>query len=145
MKIIYLAGPLYTEGERILLESIDKLCKEKGFSTYLPHKDGGLFTRKEKSSKDFFINDLKKLDEASLIIVVFNGPDVDSGTSWEMGYFFSKGRPIIGYLNDTRIYDQVKQLNPMIINSSDRVVNNLEGLKKILGQMKNGKINNKKT
>jgi len=132
MKTIYIAGPLYTEGDRFLLEKIDNICKQAGFNTYLPHRDGGLFIRCEESSRKFFINDLEKLDEISIIIVVLNGSDVDSGTSWEIGYSFSKNKIIIGYIEDSRIYEYNKQLNPMISNSLNKLVKNIEELKMVL-------------
>lgn len=132
MKRIYIAGPLFTEGERDLLEKIDDICISIGFKTYLPHRDAGLFTRSEDSSRGFFERDLTEIENASLIIAVLNGQDVDSGTSWEMGYGFSKNKPIIGYINDTRRYDPKMQLNPMIFNSLENLATNIDELKKML-------------
>lgn len=43
MKKIYIAGPLCTEENRAFLEELDKICKEMGFETFLPHRDAGLF------------------------------------------------------------------------------------------------------
>ena len=39
---------------------------------------------------------LAALERASLVIAVWNGPDVDSGTAWEMGFAYSRQVPIIG-------------------------------------------------
>lgn len=136
MKKIYVAGPLFTEGERILLEKVDALCRSIGFSTYLPHRDAGLFIRNEDSSKKFFIHDLKEIENSDIIVAILNGQDTDSGTSWEMGYGFAKTKPVIGYISDTRVYDPKMQLNPMVINSIKHLVTNLEELKKALEQEK---------
>jgi len=39
---IYIAGPLCDEKNRDFLEQIDKICKDLGFETFLPHRDAGL-------------------------------------------------------------------------------------------------------
>ena len=39
---VYIAGPLFTQGDRWFLEKIDDLLQNHGFVTYLPHRDGGL-------------------------------------------------------------------------------------------------------
>ena len=132
MTYVYIAGPLFTEGERRILEDIDKFFQQVNFRTYLPHRDAGLFTREGDSSRRFFNNDLEKLQEADFIIAVLNGVDVDSGTSWEIGYAFAHKKPVIGYVKDTRVYDPKTQFNPMIWNSLAHLVNNLEELKEIL-------------
>ncbi len=86
---IYIAGPLFDPGERWYLEQIDAICRDLGLYTYLPHRDGGL---KAGAGTDFaaiFAADLDALERASLVIAVWNGPDVDSGTAWEMGFAYS--------------------------------------------------------
>lgn len=39
---VYIAGPLFTQGDRWFLEKTDDLLQNHGFVTYLPHRDGGL-------------------------------------------------------------------------------------------------------
>jgi len=57
MTKVYIGGALFSPSERANLESIDSLCKELGFTTYLPHKDGGLFIRGNNNSASFFTAD----------------------------------------------------------------------------------------
>ena len=47
------------------------------------------------------------------MIAVINGADIDSGTSWEIGFAYSKGIKIYGILEDTRKLS-TNLLNPMI-------------------------------
>lgn len=131
MHNIYVAGPLYTPEERKLLEKIDRLCRKIGFDTYLPHRDAGLFIR-GKGSERFFREDVKKLGRADMIVAVLNGADIDSGTCWEIGYAYREKKPIIGYLDSTRIYEPEQQLNLMIYNSLDSLVHNMKNLEKTL-------------
>ena len=137
MAQIYIAGPLYTSSERLLLEHIDAVCKQKSFTTYLPHRDAGLFIADESSTLPFFQRDRDELDNVLLVIAVLNGSDIDSGTSWEMGYAYGNDKPIIGFLDDIRVYEPLKQLNLMITNSVTNVVNNLEQLATALDSLRN--------
>jgi len=135
MPKIYVAGPLFTEEQRWLLERVDAVCREQGFETYLPHRDAGLFDR-DSDSSFFFQQDLRQLQEAAAVVAVLNGDDVDSGTAWEMGYFYAiKGGPIIGYVNDTRKPHPKAQLNPMVVGSLLALVSTMEDLAHALRQI----------
>lgn len=115
--LIYVAGPLFTSGERWYLEAIDSLCQEAGFATYLPHRDAGLCPSSGEGGKFFFTEDLKKLDLADLVVAVLNGREVDSGTAWELGYAFARGCPILGIYDDKRISSPQAGFNPMVFHS----------------------------
>ena len=114
---IYIAGPLFTEGDRWFLEKIDALCNKLGFITYLPHRDAGVCPPSGIGSNSFFLRDLEELNECKIVVAVLNGTDIDSGTSWEIGYAYSKNKKIIGYLDDSRVENPVANLNLMILNS----------------------------
>jgi len=134
MKIVYIAGPLFTPSQRNYLEKINKLIKSLGFNTYLPHKDGGLFIRGITKSADFFDKDLNALDNCNILIAVLNGNEVDSGTAWEMGFAYFKKIPIIGILEDSRKPND-DLLNVMISNSTIKIARNLEELKEELERL----------
>lgn len=132
MNKIYIAGALFSPAERENLEQIDSACKELEFSTYLPHRDGGIFIRDDNNSSSFFIADKDNIDNSKIIIAVLNGLEIDSGTSWEIGYGYSKGKIIIGYLQDIRVFNHNRQLNPMILNSINHLARDIHALKDIL-------------
>ncbi len=114
--LIYLAGPLFTPGDRAYLEQLDALCRDLGFATYLPHRDAGLADRSQ-GTRIFFDRDLEALQRIDIVVAVLHGTDVDSGTAWEMGYAYATGRPIFGIVEDTRVPDPDNLLNPMIRHS----------------------------
>lgn len=117
---IYIAGPLFDPGERWYLEQIDVLCRRLGCRTYLPHRDGGL---KSGAATDFaviFAADTAALDAADLVVAVWNGPDVDSGTAWEMGYACARGCPVIGIQEDVRLHTPAVQMNIVVYQSAQR-------------------------
>ncbi len=118
---VYIAGPLYTDGERWYLERVDDLCRQLGFETYLPHRDAGLGMADEYSIERCFRMDVENLDQCDLIVAVLNGWDVDSGTAWEIGYAYSRGKPVLGIHEDTRIYSLNADMNLMIVRSIEIV------------------------
>jgi len=127
-KKIYIAGPLCTEKEREFLEGIDKMCKNLGFSTFLPHRDCGLW--KEKSDvKKIAKGDLSGFEECNLLIANLNGFNVGAGTAWEMGYAYAKNIPIIALKTDRKIEIEVVSA---IIAGTTKIVTSLNELRKEL-------------
>lgn len=114
---IYIAGPLYNEGERWFLEQIDQLCRRLGFDTYLPHRDAGLCPASGEGGESFFQADWKELERVDLVVAVLNGPSIDPGTAWEIGFAYARGCRIIGVVDDTRIFDPQANINLMIYHS----------------------------
>ena len=128
---IYIAGPLFDPGERWYLEQIDALCDELGFCTYLPHRDGGV----KSAVVDFqaiFMADMRALEAADLVVAVLNGPDIDSGTAWEMGVAYARGCPIIGLHEDIRIRDAAAQMNIVVYHSAQYVCASFKELRATL-------------
>lgn len=130
----YIAGPLFTQSERALLENIDKLCKELQFETYLPHRDAGIFYGSARRSREFFEKDKNVINECDIMIAVIS-KTVDEGTAWEMGYACSLGKWIILLLEDVRIYEPEMQLNVMIFNSGE-IARSLDELRGQLEKIK---------
>jgi len=107
-KLVYVAGPLFSEAERTFLEQIvDTLAKSAGLDPladfFLPHRDGGELGKGPKRV-DIFELDLHYLDSAEVVVALLDGPDVDSGTCIELGYAYARGKKIFGILTDFRAY-----------------------------------------
>ena len=98
MDYVYIAGPLFDDHERSYLESISKIFEERGYETFLPHRDAGVvkggYTKDIKDQ--IFITDIEALNKASIVVALLTGRDVDSGTAAEIGYAFAKEKTIIG-------------------------------------------------
>lgn len=98
MKNVYLASPL----DALYREHIEKakeVLKEKGFIVYAPlehiipnawdypNQEWGLMV---------FTNDVSAIDDSDFVVVLsFGRKHITSGTSWECGYAFAKGKKII--------------------------------------------------
>lgn len=107
-KLVYVAGPLFSEAERAFLKvMVDTLAKASTLDPiadfFLPHRDGGELGKGLKR-KDIFELDLQQVDSAAIVVALLDGQDVDSGTCIELGYAYAKGKKIFGLLTDFRAY-----------------------------------------
>ena len=56
---------------------------------------------------------LEAIDASHCVIAWLDGPDADSGTSFEVGYAYAKGIPVIGIRTDFRL-NQERGVNIML-------------------------------
>jgi len=80
MAQVYVAGPLFNEGERWYDEQIDAVVRAAGFTTFLPHRDG--VEGKQKSAgnlRAIFDEDRDNVDAAQIVVANLNGNAVDDG------------------------------------------------------------------
>ena len=108
-KLVYIAGPLFSDAERSYLELMVK--ELSNFSNldpdadfFLPHRDGGELG-KGPTRKDIFELDIRQVNSAKIIVALLDGQDVDSGTCIELGYAYAKGKKTFGLLTDFRAYE----------------------------------------
>lgn len=113
--LVYIAGPLFNEKEREFLDEINSVCKAIGIETYLPSQDGGLLS--QDNNDEVFQADIKALNKASLVVASLNGVDVDSGTAFELGYGFAKGKKLFGLHTDSRVFNPSSEVNLMMLKS----------------------------
>jgi nucleoside 2-deoxyribosyltransferase len=107
-KLVYVAGPLFSEAERAFLElMVDTLAKASGLDPvadfFLPQRDGSELGKGPKR-KDIFELDLQQLGSSAVVVALLDGQDVDSGTCIELGYAYAEGKKIFGLLTDFRAY-----------------------------------------
>lgn len=100
MKKIYLAGfdvfapDAVQRGAKMKL-----LCAEKGFAGLYP------FDNEADHAAGIFAGNCGLIDQADIVIAnlnAFRGNEPDSGTCFEVGYAFAKGKTVYGYLSDGR-------------------------------------------
>jgi len=131
---IYIAGPLCTKENREFLEELDKMCKEMGFATFLPHRDCGLYEGDNGRIEEIAKRDLEEIKECDVMIGVLNGICVGAGTAWEMGYAQAIGKRVIGLKSDRSIEESISDISVIIagcvevVESVDRLREELEKL-----------------
>ena len=134
MNYVYIAGPLFDDHERNYLESIAEIFENRGYKTFLPHRDAGVVSDQytEDEKKKIFTTDLNALKQADIIVALLTGRDVDSGTAAEIGYAFANNKRLFGI--DA---NNVKFLNIFIwglMDNGNKIVNNLSDLEKQLDE-----------
>jgi nucleoside 2-deoxyribosyltransferase len=101
---IYLAGPLFTLAEQKFNSALAQFLRKKGFAVWLPQDH----EPRQKTATAIFEMDLAGLDWADMVVAFMDGPDPDSGTAWECGYAYGKGKPIVCYRTDFRVTGDTK-------------------------------------
>lgn len=129
MARFYIAGPLFSLQEREALERIDAALKAAGHATFLPHRDGGddSATRgpedddsAEERRRRIFDADMKGLRDADAVVAMLDGPDVDAGSAFELGYAYAERKPIFGLRTDFRTLGPEGAVSLMLLGACDR-------------------------
>ena len=103
MTKLYLAGPLFTVAEQNFNADLARFLEGEGFEVWLPQEHEARRVKTAKRAKAIFAMDVAALDAADMVIACMDGPDPDSGTAWECGYAYAKGKPIVCYRTDFRL------------------------------------------
>jgi len=98
---IYLAGPLFSVAERAFNELLADRLRTAGHKVWLPQES----EQRPMSARQIFEKDVEGVDWAEVVVANMDGPDPDSGTSWECGYAYRK-KPVIVFRTDFRVGDQ---------------------------------------
>ena len=112
---IYLAGPLFTQAERLWNRELATALEEAlGCKVALP-QDIPVDERKPKRQRfgAIFRSCIEGLDACDVLVAVVDGADADSGTAFEMGYAYAIGKPVVAVRTDYR-RQQEKGTNLMI-------------------------------
>ncbi|MDV0447318.1 hypothetical protein MsAg5_12020 [Methanosarcinaceae archaeon Ag5] len=131
---IYLAGPLFSQAEREFNQKLNSMFIDMGFSVFFPQEDAedNDVERHNQNQSGIFASCFAGLDTSDLVVAVLDGPDVDSGTAWELGYAFAAGIPIIGMRTDFRIHTPNEKVNLMIQETLEAFVSSVEELRAVL-------------
>ncbi|MFM7890678.1 MAG: nucleoside 2-deoxyribosyltransferase [Actinomycetota bacterium] len=122
----YIAGPLFDEGERWFIETVETRVAALGFDTFLPHRDNPPKT--PATVRTIFGNDKGAIDRCDVIVANLNGITTDDGTAWELGYAFARGKHGIGIFTDwrARFPAENEVVNLMMQCSLDVLVRSLD-------------------
>ncbi|MEW6420012.1 MAG: nucleoside 2-deoxyribosyltransferase [Nitrospirota bacterium] len=149
MKKIYLAGPLFSEAEQIWLlntkKKIEDLAIQRGVKVeiiwpyeLIPKKE--IYSLGERAKFEIFSRCKSHLNDTDILIALLDGPQVDDGTAWEIGYFYrnkSDKSYIIGIRTDFRNAGETinSKVNSMIEASCDKIANSSENLTQMLFEL----------
>lgn len=113
---IYLAAALFTSAERAWNKELELLLLRAGHEVFLPQEKES----SKRTAEALFDGDRAGLDWADVIVAIMDGPDPDSGTSWECGYAYGK-KPIVLVRTDFRSSGDrlIGPFNAMLLASAD--------------------------
>jgi nucleoside 2-deoxyribosyltransferase len=115
---IYMAGPLFSTAELAFNSEFAGLLRAQGHEVFLPQEQ----EPRKDLPKAIFEIDLGGLDWADGVVACLDGADPDSGTCWELGYAFAKGKLSIVYRTDFRLFEGNDPINLMMTESADHVI-----------------------
>ena len=94
---LYFAGPLFSSAERDWNANVAANLRAAGHEVYLAQEN-----EPGKSASEIFAVDVGGIDWSEALIAIMDGPDPDSGTAWEVGYAYGKGKPVVLVRSDIR-------------------------------------------
>ncbi len=99
IKSVYLAGPLFTHGERALLGAVKGELVHRGYHVREPWE---FCSDCVTDSSQIARRCIAELLASDLVLACLDGADVDSGTAFECGYAVALGYAVIGFRSDFR-------------------------------------------
>jgi nucleoside 2-deoxyribosyltransferase len=114
---IYLAGPLFTTPEREWNLGLAARLRTGGHEVFVPQENPAA----ERTGRAIFLKDLEGLDGADTVVAIMDGADPDSGTCWECGYAYAKGKTVVLFRSDIRGSGDEHDIpyNAMLIGAAD--------------------------
>jgi nucleoside 2-deoxyribosyltransferase/predicted secreted protein len=129
---VYLAAPLFSEAERAFNDSVARLLVRHLFEVHLPQEAGDdSAIRNAREQEKLFSANTTALENADCVVAIIDGADADSGTAWEMGYAFARGKPVIALRTDFRRVGHHEHVN-LMLEKSARVVGSVEEILAVL-------------
>lgn len=131
---VYLAGPLFTLAERRFMAHLRDLAGAlPGVAALWPgdfFADHDLAAMGAGAKEHIFRGCVAGLASCDLIAAVLDGPQVDDGTAWEVGYAYAKGIPAWGLRTDFRVAGDTAHslVNCMVECSCERTFRDVDAL-----------------
>ena len=114
-KTIYMAGPLFNEGDRYTNQLNSDALREAGYSTFLPQEIVINNESTELVKAACFYMDFKAIKLCDVLLANCNGIEIDSGTAAEIGLAYGMQKKMIAYKSDVRnYYNETHRLNNFV-------------------------------
>jgi nucleoside 2-deoxyribosyltransferase len=131
MPALYYAAPLFTAAERSwnAANALRLRAALPGWTVLVPQEFCAPYDPLPGQRPDFgmiFRACVEHLERADLVLAVIDGADPDSGTCWEAGFAYARGRPVVALRTDWRPGED-NGANAMLTRSSRAVVRDLDG------------------
>jgi len=143
MPTLYYAAPLFTEAERAWNAMNAARIRERfpASTVALPQEFCAAFD-KHPGKPDFagiYRTCIEELGRADAALCIIDGPDADSGTSFEDGYALARGIPVVSLRTDWRPAEDGAG-NCMLVRSSVAVCRTLDQALEALARYLGGAV-----
>lgn len=131
---IYLAGPLFSAADQAWHRATKaRIEAETGHAVIWPFElfDQAEITKWGADAPRRVMADCRDaLAACGMVVALLDGPQVDDGTAWEIGYAHAKGIPVVGIRTDFRQAGDVPGalVNCMVHASCKTIVRSTEEL-----------------
>lgn len=122
---IYMAGGLFSTAEQQFNDALRNYLVLQGHEVFLPQDSEENMRSQEdpeNAAERIFVSDVGGIDWADVVLANLDGPDPDSGTSWECGYGYAHHKFIVVYRTDFRIHQGFDPINLMLTESAHDVI-----------------------
>jgi len=134
---IYQAGPLFSHAERMWHRMLKEELEKAGHEVVWP---GDLITQEmlhawgSETPAMILKTDAEALSGCDAVVAMLDGPQVDDGTAWEIGFSYAKGIPVYGIRTDFRNAgdSRFSMMNSMIEASLKELAINIPDLLSML-------------
>jgi nucleoside 2-deoxyribosyltransferase len=139
--LTYFAAPLFCEAERAYNAQLTAKLEERGFTVFLPQRDGVEVDRppynqmsSDERCRAIFALDRDKVLEADILLFVLDGRVPDEGACVELGiaygqnYLLQRKKLLIGLLTDMRGALIGAKLNAMVYSCFEHIAENEDDL-----------------
>ncbi|MBR1495606.1 MAG: nucleoside 2-deoxyribosyltransferase [Acidaminococcaceae bacterium] len=135
-KKVYLAGPMFNQGEKDFNLKFTKLLEDCGYQVFLPQRDGIEAAQLQGKTEEELIKMIFELDagevkKADIVFMNLDGRVPDEGACVELGIAYGFGKRCYGFKTDTRAVESGLELNPMISGCMIKIFKNYNGDKLI--------------
>lgn len=120
---IYMAGPLFNEGDRYTNQVNSDALRALGYTTFLPQEVVITNKSSELVKGACLYMDLKAIRLCECLVVNCNGIEIDSGTAAEIGLGYGWKKKLVLYKSDVRnYYNDTYRLNNFVGGLADNKV-----------------------
>lgn len=118
---IYVAGGWFSDPQRLALDNIEKVLTELNLSSnaFMPRHHNSMNklkgARTTEQRMECFRNDVAEIDKCDYMIC--SAVEYDSGTIFELGVAYAKGKPIIYYNDNPEDHKKIRNL--MLVGACD--------------------------
>ncbi len=104
---VYLASPFFTKKEKTIMEQVLFALRSSGYQVFAPYEfviPNAWDMPNSEWAEQIFKGDVEEIDKADIVVAINHGMYSDSGTAWETGYAFAKGKRVFNVCFKNRTY-----------------------------------------